>query len=521
MTARMSYSEVNAHYEVQLQLNGTDVEQNEADPYGDGDQSRIPADREHQFYRDMFAEGGDINQLMDMYLAPLSTFAKQCIGGQADLVRVTLEELAGKDQDKTEQPSLELIHLLEKRETALRLSPLLMVVSLGKNVSASFGSRHEEVAELLLHYGARPDARDVCGKTVCHYGMGAMATKMTLSVVNMCIKAYESSRFFGKQVELHSLKTAAMNGMQGWCKGYVWQTHRRAVTIHRQTTDKLETIGIKPENLKLVVEDSKSTVPVVKLFDIPDRLGAVCLLEVIMANRMDVAKILLKKHKANLDVTDADGVSPRSMSVRGAMLSPVASMVNQAAGKSTKQTVDESYRTCSNCSKKEAPDSPLLSCKRCHQTQYCGEVCQLEHWKKGGHKKVCKALAAKQTVAIALDKPKGGMFYSTVSLNHKTRFQNSDSRDEASGYTKPRGVDIDEKFDLKVQGNGNDCPLMIYDKSRECNFKIDPGDAGFDELLQAVRAEPTWQGRKTFVAASFDDRGVCTVYPGLTSIHKW
>lgn len=520
MTARMSYAEVNAHYNIQLQLNGTNVEQNEADPYGDGDQSRIAAADccDHQFYRDMFAEGGDIHQIMDVQLGPLSVFAKQCIGGQADLVRVTLERLAGKDQDKTEEPSRELIQLLEKRETALRLSPLLMVVSIGKNWSAAFGSRHEEVAELLLQYGARPDARDVCGKTVCHYGMGAMATKMTLKVVTMCIEAYESSRLFGKRVELHGLKTATMNGRQGWCKGYVCHTHRRAIAVHHQNTDKIEAIGIKPENLKLL-EDTGSTAPVVKLFDIPDRLGAVCLLEVIMSDRMDVAKILLKKYQANLDVTDLDGVSPRSMAIKCGIFSPVASMVSKAAGKIKKQAEDEIYRTCSNCDKQETPENKLKSCIRCHQVQYCGEECQREHWKKGGHKKECKVLAAKQTVAIALDKPKGGV--STMLWNREHSFKSSGPQDEASGYRKPRSVGIGEQFDLKVQGNGNDCPLMIYDKSRECNFSVDPGGSGFGELLQAVRAEPTWQGRKTFVAASFDSQGVCTVYPGLTSIHKW
>ena len=45
------------------------------------------------------------------------------------------------------------------------------------------------MAELMLRYGARPDAQDVCGKTVCHNSTGAMATETTKSVVKLCAEA--------------------------------------------------------------------------------------------------------------------------------------------------------------------------------------------------------------------------------------------------------------------------------------------------------------------------------------------
>jgi len=105
------------------------VDQNDGDPLGDGDQSRVKRE-DQQFYRDMFAAGGDINHLADVGLRPLSDFAKHCISGQVEQVKQELERIAGKGKENTAEPSPELIKLLETRETAMRLSPLMMIVSM-------------------------------------------------------------------------------------------------------------------------------------------------------------------------------------------------------------------------------------------------------------------------------------------------------------------------------------------------------------------------------------------------------
>ena len=89
------------------------------------------------------------------------------------------------------------------------------------------------------------------------------------------------------------------------------------------------------------------------------------------------------------------------------------------------------------------------------------------------------------------------------------------------GYRKPSNVKVGEKFYIKVQGGGPMMPLMIYDKTRECSFDVPPGSPGFEELRKAVNAEPTWSGRKTFVMASFDAKGQCSVYPTMTSMKMW
>lgn len=53
--------------------------------------------------------------------------------------------------------------------------------------------------------------------------------------------------------------------------------------------------------------------------------------------------------------------------------------------KAEKQT--KSNKCANNCDNSEN----LKPCSRCRKVFYCGKVCQLQHWKKGGHKKTCIA----------------------------------------------------------------------------------------------------------------------------------
>jgi tetratricopeptide (TPR) repeat protein len=47
---------------------------------------------------------------------------------------------------------------------------------------------------------------------------------------------------------------------------------------------------------------------------------------------------------------------------------------------------------CSTCGKPKTPLRPLHPCKLCRTVQYCGRECQVNHWKKGGHRNACKKL---------------------------------------------------------------------------------------------------------------------------------
>ena len=46
---------------------------------------------------------------------------------------------------------------------------------------------------------------------------------------------------------------------------------------------------------------------------------------------------------------------------------------------------------CANCSLPEQTGVALRPCSRCKLVRYCGTECQVQHWKKGGHKQYCVA----------------------------------------------------------------------------------------------------------------------------------
>lgn len=353
-----------------LVRNGTNVELNDRDPYGDGDQSRLMGSRKsQQAHRDLFAEGGDFFESASVQ-GTISDFSMMCMLGSVQKVEELLKR--ADDQGQAHAPQ-ELVHLLEKRETSMRCSPLLLLVSVGKNLGG-FPEQHKQqikVAEVLLRYGARPDARDVVGKTVCHYGAGAMATEATMKIVQLASKAAESAHLFNKEVELFGLKNAAKNGARGVARGYICESGRRSVFL----IDDKSCIAVKPGNLRLHTRPITDIQPVPRLCDIPCRLGATSLLETIQSNREDVAKFLTSDLGASIDIKDNDEVSARSMAVQFSM-GAAARVVSNVATQRGKEEARTLRRQCAYCGKPEPNGIKFSQCSLCLAVRYCQKSCQ-------------------------------------------------------------------------------------------------------------------------------------------------
>ena len=362
-----------------LQTHGTDVELNDRDALGDGDQSPIHLDDNgKQVYRDLFASGGDIAaDASDFYARPdrlpRKSFLYLCVQGKYDLAKLVLETMDANVQARQGAMDPTIHVMLNYRVTSMRLTPLLAIVSLGKGLTA--GGRREDaeqqiqtlhdnqikIARLLLLYGARPDARDVCGKTVCHYGAGIMATPMTMEVVRMCSAAHQSSHLFGKQVVLQGLQTTELNGKRGIVRGYVVQSARRVVYLYEDEKE----MAVKPENL--VLADGSTTVePPRKLCDLQDRLGGTCLLEVFMSNRVEIGKFLLDELGADPSVADYDGYSPEMMCMMpfSQMASGIGPMVMQAAMRRKKAELRAKMNVCAKCQTPGTSEQPLKQCAK-------------------------------------------------------------------------------------------------------------------------------------------------------------
>jgi hypothetical protein len=134
-----------------------------------------------------------------------------------------------------------------------------------------------------------------------HYGAGGMATKMTLEIVDMCIRAAKSHHLFGKDVKLHGLNTPSMNRKVGIAGGFDPDLDRRSVYLPKEQRE----VWVKVENMSLLQESSCQKYPL--LSEILDRMGGISLHELCMPRIMtgmdencDAAKLLLRKHRTSI-----------------------------------------------------------------------------------------------------------------------------------------------------------------------------------------------------------------------------
>jgi len=144
---------------------------------------------------------------------------------------------------------------------------------------------------------------------------------------------------------------------------------------------------------------------------------------------------------------------------------------------------------------------------------YCSKDCQVAHW-HAGHKQECKKLAEEKQRNIVLGRPPVSS-YQHRAISNKTGMMSDGT------YRKPENVAVDEIFYVKIQVGHPQCPLLRYDKSRQCEFNIMPSHRGYEEITQIILAEEATRGTKTYMAASFDSAGNLRVYPGQTAIRTW
>ncbi len=490
----------------------TDCQMNDANPLGDGDQSLIRSDNGRQAAREIWAIGGDIEgHLYEMSRDKqnndnnnndsnsLSTyFPLFCVMGDSAKVSNILQQTDKKD----------LKNILEKRFTSMRLSPLLLTIATGKNLLyAREHSDHVKVVKLLLQYGAQPYAKDVVGKTVCHYGAGCMATDDTLEAVAMCIEAAKSAHMVGKQVDIINAENSEWNGTRGIVGGFLADNNKRILRIANTEGDGCKYIAVATSKLRLIVDAAgHAAKPLPPLIDVQDRMGSVCMHEIIMSQRDDVARLLFTKFNASIDVQDADGISPRSMVMKscGLAVNSVCPLIMQLVTERAREEKKKEQGKCDYCQALEPTSGAFQKCSRCKSVLYCSKNCQKAAWKEW-HKDDC---------TIILEKPVDDMHSVLVSLKKGKTYS-------GGGYCKPDDVAVGETFYLKIQAAGMTAPMMVYDKSRQCSFTIYPEEKGFDRIFKKVQEEKATSGRKSYFKAFFDGNGNCNIFPNSATLKQW
>ena len=483
-----------------LELAGTDLEQNDNDLFGDGDQSGcghlgLIGESTRQILRSLFAQGGDLDSYL-CFKGGFSPFGNACATGDVSKVENMLKV--------TETGSEERRQLLERRETGMRFSPLCLTTALYKSrqhVSMRLKipvsqMDHVAVFKMLLKYGAAPDGKEATGKTVVHYAAGVMANQNTLDMCDFCIDAAKSSRQFGKDVILRNLSKEEYNSLEGKLGGYICGSGRREVILKNR-----KSLALKPENIFFGEGDEEKCIydETRNLVNDQDRVGMISLHEVYMSARLDVAQYLTEKRNASIDIKCRGGTSVRSMAYKMGFVSDMSSLIRKYGTHQSRQK----HNACALCGKS---DGNVSKCARCKETTYCSAECQRADWKV--HKKVCTPPSVK---SVKLTAPTKSIIDQTLP----------NWRGE---YKRPEGVEIDETFWLKVQlcqNGSSDAPHLVYDKSRTCAFYLESEFLGHQEIAERVKKEDTYMGLKAYFRASFGQDGNCTVFLDETGLKNW
>jgi len=544
-----------------VELSGTDLEKNDSDPYGDGDQSGVGemgrrGEPTRQILRELFRQGAGLGAYgfnpddfshfaedgaYEFNPDEFSHFAFACAAGDVDEVERLI--LA------TEQGSQERMRLLERRETGLRLSPLLLTVA-SITVARSPGEGLDyvlAVVRMLLRYGARPAAKDLIGKTMSHYGAGTNATEETLMMNDYCVDAAKTSAYFGKEIVVRNLTKDEYNGLEGVLGGYLCESGlpRRQVILkdgkelallpknifskayfgkkvvlrnltkneynglegvlgeyvaesgRRQVVLKNgKQLALQPKNIfsngtkdqeeKCIFDNTRN------LVNEPDRLGYLSILDACLNGvnvRIDVAKHHMK-HGVSVDIEDRNRMTIRAM----ATVQNLDSSMNKLILKYARKTDKADKRRCKLCSKVEK-ESHL--CARCQSAVYCSAECQLQDWNE--HKKHCKS---PEEYSIKIVRP------STSGAEFK----------------RPDGMEVDELFWVKVQNNHESLAYALSDKTETCRFSVLPQASVYRELSEELSSFSAKKGAKEMkchVKASFDAAGNCKLYPSTATLKTW
>ena len=529
-----------------LVRSGTQVERNDQHCMDDGDQSIPSTIGQRQILRTLASQGFDCwmmwtnllpesQRMIQSYKAKRPTQVRSMIWdllpplvqlvlrGHPEDVFNKLREVAYHASTGNElqgSPPLTLPALLETRYSHLRLSLLMLHMASQMFLDPmSQSMNHMIVATILLRFGARPDAKDLTGKTIIHYAAGPMATPATLCIASYCIAASRVSAYFGKRVVVDGMdEEDNLNQTFAIVQGYDIGTGCCMVQTNETKDGSRQTLLIDPCNLFQslggpCIEDRNR-----KLVDEQDRNGMTALHHILLSSRRhDVFKFLVEEQGCSIDLKDANGFCARDMLFHSIPDLPRSPFLEEfILLKIEKCRQKAQLNRCAFCQKRQKDDSNsklrFSHCSRCTMVVYCSEECQRKDWKS--HKPMCK----EYSVAIKLERP------IDEAEKDLPSFTDRSGNVVPMNFTwlhLPKGTAVGERFWVKVQLFDDRNEMMVYDKTRRCTFSIFSGSPGFDEIASIVRAEKVTKGIKSYFKARFDWFGDFFLYPNTSSLKTW
>jgi hypothetical protein len=440
----------------------SDWTKNREDPFGDGDQSVLKitsATCKPARLRALRAETGLGFNPTDPTPGRYSEIARACFLGQAVVVQ---EEIA---KAQTERERFELVN---RRETMLRMSPLLTCIAGARMVQLSHVPPEEfvAVAKALLDAGADPKAKDSCGFSTIHHAASGTATNASLMLLPLLVAAGADPNCRNRFSEL-ALDEAMLSR-------------------HLDAIRALIQVGADPAA-------SAFNFPFPEVKEVIVKCSAARGLrtgELVQIHGL-VAKPHLNGKTGTVGPAEKHGVGRICVELDN--------------GEGTLAVKLENLRRCATHTCAKCGVSATLACSRCKAVKYCGAACQQAHWK--AHKPQCVEATASSSLSSNSDAPP------TIVIPRST-YAPVFSANMTGGLGRMSdGGDIpltrQGSFPIKVQ-IALDGPLntprpqsnvAIYDQGKAFWWTVKHGDQGHKELHAAVLSK----GVKAYFTATFNN----------------
>jgi len=317
---------------------------------------------------------------------------------------------------------------------------------------------HSGVIAVLLQYGARLDAKDICGKTVVHYGAGSHSTEASISLVEMCIDAAEKLSLPTKLVNIQdrfgdvALHEVVMGNRVEVCRFLI----SRGADVH------VKTFATGPGEYGVTT---------------PMKMANPMLCQE-MARAFSTESTALKRKEARSDVKE---------------------------------------QGCSHCGMIPAKHCRKY-CGKCQAVFYCSGDCQQAAW-SAGHKQECNQFRLRAAAArIKLDRVHVDI--ALVDYESMQPRKTPAQPGPGEGWPLPKGIKVNQIFWLKVQTREDNKHLLCYDETRMIRVSIPEGRPAFTELSLKVKNEGV-MGCKGHFKASIDTEGDIFVDTSLLKVKPW
>ncbi|PCH42825.1 ankyrin [Wolfiporia cocos MD-104 SS10] len=227
------------------------------------------------------------------------------------------------------------------------------------------------------------------------------------------------------------------------------------------------------------------------------RYGEVPILGAFQTGDVDAVELLME-FGADMDIADADDVTPRGMFPRAGPR--VAAAVTKWLRKRAGEAAPMDEKACAQCG---TAASSLKFCGRCHAARYCSPTCQRAHWPT--HKRTCQPFDITTAVTVRPRYRAAGRILSTADTTRELLGIRSGARPARGrgahagqapslqpGESKRIIIKVQVPMALDADGPGAAAPsgdMLVYTKRRDfvCQIsKADNADA-YARISRAVR----------------------------------